>query len=301
MIWHNDLFVGKDGGGYTNGAFVAWYRLSALDDTPEFKRPPLLRGWSPLLLPARDNVRFEVNAHALGQVMSTPQNISATTPEVNDAPYAGLLFLRSAYFAVYDDYADILGLNVGIIGPASGAEHTQAFIHKITGSTDPQGWDYQLRNEPVFNIERGRIWRLASSPREPSFDLLAMAGVSAGNFESAAGGGFILRFGAGLQDSFPTAAQMTGRISNPMAINGGWNVYLGVSSEYVHNQILVEGNYLRSSASADLEHWQYQFSAGFSYSWDAFSATLSLSDGNTMDRRATARQRFGSLTFAWRL
>jgi hypothetical protein len=130
---------------------------------------------------------------------------------------------------------------------------------------------------------------------------LLLGNISLGNLESGIGSGLIVRYGTELQRSYATAAQMTGRMSNPMALEGGWNVYLGVTGEYLYNQIFVNGNNFRTSPSADLKHEQYSFIAGASYSWDSLSFTLAYSDGNALDKKASGRQQFGSFIIAWRM
>jgi len=53
---------------------------------------------------------------------------------------------------------DKLELEVGIVGPYSGAEKVQEFWHSAFGLQVPQGWDNQLDNELgiVLYYERAR-------------------------------------------------------------------------------------------------------------------------------------------------
>lgn len=300
LLWHNDLFVGTDGGGYTNGGYISWYDLSS-DNREGFRAPLLTRpflGW--LIEEHGDD--FEVSAHTVGQAMVTPKDISKSVPDPNDAPYAGLLFFRSGFVTLSGNRADSLSVTLGMVGPSSGADESQRLIHKMTGSTKPQGWDYQIKDEPVGQVERARVWRWGPAPtEEPHADLLMLGNVSIGNLESAVGGALIARYGTRLERSFGTANQLTGRISNPMAIDGGWNVYLGVGADYVYNQIFVSGSGIRSGQKAELRHDQYATYAGWSYSWDRLSLTCSLVANTNLDKNASARQRFGAVTLAWRL
>jgi lipid A 3-O-deacylase len=296
VIWHNDIFANRDGGGYTNGLYISWYDLSNEGD--EKLKPPLLT--LPLVWMQDDKAPLAYSAHTLGQAMITPRDISKEIPDPNDAPYAGLLFFRSSYIVVDDNFADAVSLLVGVLGPASGAEKTQRFIHKITDSTEPQGWDSQLGNEPIGQISRTGVWRFATSETSP-VDGILLANIGLGNLESSAGGGIILRAGTGLAKSFSTAALLTGRISNPMAVDGGWYIYAGATVDYVHNQIFVNGNTFRDSPSANLRHEQHAVLGGISYSLDNLSISISYQDGSALDTNSTSRQQFGALTLAWRL
>lgn len=299
VIWQNDLMVGKDGGGYTNGLFVSWYDLSEGRDD-NFRPPWLTRPLVGRLLSEGGEVG-QVATHTLGQAMITPEDIGKAEPDANDAPYAGLLFWRSGYLTVDHNRADSVTVTVGMVGPSSGAESVQRWVHKVTGSTRPRGWDYQLKDEPVGQVERARVWRFAPEANgRAQADLLLLGSASVGNLESGLGTALIGRYGTRLQQSFSTASQMTGRTSNPMALDGGWNVYLGVGADYVYNQIFVSGSGIRSGPKAQLRHDQYALYTGWSQSWERLSVTAGFVATTNLDKDSTARQRFGSLVFAWR-
>ncbi|MGD8176261.1 lipid A deacylase LpxR family protein [Marinimicrobium sp. ARAG 43.8] len=298
-VWHNDLFAGSDGGGYTNGLYLSWFDLS--DTHPDhYGTPWLTRPFESWLMPEAEG-NLEVSAYTLGQAMMTPKDIEKVVPDEDDAPYAGLLQLRSAYTVVGKDVADTLSVTVGIVGPSSGAEEVQRAVHRMVGATEPRGWDYQIKDEPVGQIERIRVWRFGPAPtEEPHLDLLLIGSGSLGNLESSAGSAMLVRFGTRLDRSFGTASQLVGRVSNPMAIDGGWNVYLGASATYVYNQIFISGGGLRSGQSADLRHDQYATYAGFSYSWSRLSVSFSFVANTNLDKNASARQKFGTLQLGWK-
>lgn len=299
-IWHNDVFLDKDGGGYTNGLYVSWFDLSESSDEA-FKAPFLTRPVNRWLMPEFDG-QLQVNEFTFGQAMMTPKNIKKEVPGPDDAPYAGLLMFRSAYTLVDEHIADTLGVTVGIVGPSSRAEEAQKAVHKLVGANEPQGWDYQIKDEPVGQIERTRVWRYGDGDEQGvTADLLLIGSGSLGNLGSALGGAVIVRYGRGLESSFGTAGQIIGRVSNPMAVNSGWNVYAGVGADYVYNQIFVSGGGLRSGQSADLRHDQYAFYAGASYAWSTFSLTFSYVNNSNLDMNASARQEFGALKLGWKL
>src|SRR5690606_36762378 len=204
VIWHNDIFASKDGGGSANGLYGSWYDLSHEGD--ENLSPPLLT--LPLAWMQNDKAPLAYAVHTLGQGMTTPRDISKEIPDPNDAPYAGLLSFRSSYVVVEDDFADAVSLLIGVVGAASGAEKSQRLIHRITGSTESKGLAYLISNEPVSQMSPACAWRFA--PEETSLvDMAGLLNVRLGNLESSAGGGSVPRPGTGLQKSFPTAALFT--------------------------------------------------------------------------------------------
>lgn len=295
LVWQNDLFTGTDGGGYTNGLFLSLYDISDQGDT-EYRTPFLARPLAWMLDESPDSLFF--SEHSLGQAMVTPSDISRTVPDPDDAPYAGLLLYRVSHAVVEENFADLVRTTIGIVGPSSGAEQMQKLVHKITGSEQPKGWDYQLNDEPVFQLERTAVWRM---PLSTHLDTVLLAQAGLGNLESHVGGGAIVRAGRGLEASFATTALHYGRISSPAAIDGGWYLYGGFEASYVFNNILINGNTYRDSAQTDLRHDQLSLTAGFSYSWSDLSVTLSYKTGSSLDAGDKSRDSFGALSMAWRL
>ena len=294
VVWQNDIFAGSDGGGYTNGVFISLYDLSTEGNTT-YGAPFLAKalGW---MLNKESGLRF--SEQVLGQVMVTPLDISRSVPDPNDAPYAGLLFYRASDTVVKDHFADMVSTTIGLVGPDSGAERAQKWVHEVTGSENPQGWRYQLRNEPVFALSRTGIWR---HDLWHWADAVVIGKGQLGNLESALTFGAVIRIGRGLSESYATTALSYGRINSPVAVNHGWNVYLGANANYVANYIFVDGNSYRASQSSDLKHHQYNTMSGFSYSWTNVSLTFSYSSGTPIDKKESARHSFGALSLAWRL
>lgn len=296
IIWHNDLFAGRDGGGYTNGFYISWYDLA--NEGEDKLEAPLLT--LPLAWMQDDRSPLAYSAHTLGQAMFTPEDIGKRIPDADDAPYAGLLFFRSSYIVIQSNFADAVSTTIGVVGPASGAEKTQHFMHKVIGAKEPQGWDTQIGNEPVVQLSRTGVWRFSYWERS-LFDAVIIATGSAGNLESSVGTGLVLRAGSGLDKSFSTVALLAGRTNHPIAVDGGWCLYAGATANYVFNQIFIDGNNFQNSSSTDLKRQQYALLGGVSYAWDDLSLTLSYQDLGPLDTEHKGRQEFGAVTIAWRL
>src|SRR5690606_40344705 len=80
-----------------------------------------------------------------------------------------------------------------------------------------------------------------------------------------------------------------------MAIDGGWFVYAGAPLDYVHNQLVINGNTFRDSPSTRLRHDQYDIFAGISYSWHGVNMSISYQEGSAPDTNATSREEFGAI------
>lgn len=293
----NDIFVDSDDG-YTNGLFVSWYDAGD-SDASEQPGPPLLV--RPLLWSLPDGHGGRVlNAYTVGQVIVTPENI--TVEDNSDLPYSGLLFFNNTHLVIGAGHADKLSTSLGIVGPSSGAESAQKWIHKLTGSDFPEGWDSQLKDEIVFKFSRARLWRAWFSQND-RMDLLLIGEATLGTIDSSLSGSVMLRYGEGLAQSFAMPVLSSTKTSNPVAFKSGWYLYIGVTARHLFNQIFTDGNTFRDSPSIDAEKSQLGAMIGFAYSWQTVSLTLAVSDinlvGDKLETEFPELTRYGTLTLAW--
>ena len=290
----NDLFVGQDDG-YTNGLYLGLHETGLREEAPG---PGfLLKPFSGLL--NSETPLFSVNSYTLGQTMVTPEDITAEVPDPNDVPYSGLLFFNNTYIHAQENKADKYTLIVGVVGPDSGAEQSQKFVHKAIGSDEPKGWDYQLKNEIVFQLERGRIWRKWLTPETKTMDAIFLADLNVGTIEASASTAVFLRAGQDMDHTYVTPSLRGTRTSNPISANGGWFVYAGLEAKYIARQIFIDGNTFRDSPSAELDHTQFTLSLGLTYSWQRVSISFASENSNIFEDNPEALARYGSFTFAW--
>jgi lipid A 3-O-deacylase len=297
VTFDNDLFIGDDSG-YTNGLFLSIYETESENNTmPEhdFWVTPLM--WS---MP-QDEKMFTVNSYSIGQTMATPSNLSIENPPRDELPYSALLAVTNSYLIITPEYSDCISTTVGIIGPAAFGEETQKFVHKITGSKEPKGWDTQLKNELVFQFSRARVWRSWVSS-SGNIDILTGIELSLGTIQSGVKGSVYIRYGRNLLSSYATTLLNSTRTSSPLSVEGGWNFYAGLQAGYTFNLIFTDGNTFRDSRSVDYDHENVGITAGLAYSWQDYSLTLAVSDANILQGEDMENlTQFGTLTFTWRL
>jgi len=289
----NDIFIASDDG-YTNGAYGSWYYFDRGDKQPKASWLVWPLKWSM----SDRNGEISVDAYSIGQSMYTPKDILATNPDPNDIPYAGLLFLNNTYLTSYGTYADSISTTIGIVGPASGAEGMQKWIHELSDSDIPQGWDYQLDNEVVFKLTRARMWRNWVSDNG-HFDFLSVADIGIGTLESSINAGFTLRAGDQLSVSHISGFLIPSRTSNFVAAKNGWFTYLMLGGSLMANQIIINGNTYRDSRSIELDNMHIVLTGGLAYSWDNLSITLAYADMSFTNDEISSATRFGTLTVGW--
>jgi len=295
----NDSFLGNDNG-YSSGVYYSWY------DTPENNKAEIgslarAMKWS---LSDRGPATAEFSIKSIGQAIVTPDDITLVDPPrpPDDLPYAGLLSYSDIWIKVYPRYAEKIGVTIGIVGEYSFAEHTQTFVHEITGSDEPEGWDTQLNDEIVFQFSRAQVWKSWTSSNGRS-DILLGTNAALGTISSSVGLTAMYRYGRQLERNFATTLLVSTRASNPLATESGWYLFAGANARYLANQIFLDGNTFDNDGQESMEYDNEVIGVilGMAYSWQDFSLTFILSDLNVADDNLTDDYtQFGSLTFAWR-
>lgn len=139
------------------------------------------------------------------QLMYTPKDIVSTTYQPYDRPFAGYLALGPEIIIVDKPKMMVhrLYADVGIMGPSSASQETQALVHTLTGGRENDGWINQvkprlgilLRYQGAFSI-----WAQDAIFRQPNLStyLELTPTVSVGNVFVNAGIGLGIRLGRNL-------------------------------------------------------------------------------------------------------
>lgn len=297
----NDVFVGEDNG-YTNGFALSWAHAGFTEFSPD-NMPPWLHYLSKSLYISTMPGKQRAVSYMIGQLMQTPSDITIPTLIENEAPYAGLLFWTANLHAFDERVADRLSLTLGVVGPLSGAEQTQKWVHEIIDSDEPQGWDNQIENEPVFQVSAERLVRLARfhTDKTVGMDVIGMGNGAVGTLESYLAVGVGGRLGRGLDRSFPTASFQPGRQANPLAgsVTSGWYVFANVQGRFVANDIGIDGNTFTDSHSVPLEHWQAAATAGVAFGFKRWAFLLSALVGTDRYEGQPDTTKFGSFSVTY--
>ncbi len=251
FVWENDIYGGSDDN-YTNG--VQFSIMSPLG-----RDLPLTRRLRRILPDYLDNARQYRTGFGFGQTMFTPEDISLPVPNPADRPYAGYLYANFTLVAEQDDRTiDTAQLQVGIVGPASGAEWVQTNWHRLLDAQDPKGWPHQLNNElgVVLRLERALHTRPHNwGPLEVEADF--NFGGALGNVETSASVGAGVRIGERFTGDYgpPRIRPALGGATFFDDSEGvGWYVFAGVNVRGVARNLFLDGNTFASSASVDDRH-----------------------------------------------
>lgn len=244
ILFENDIFYHTDRD-YTNGVQIAW-------TTPPDQNWDLATKtarWLPFF-GQEGEVR---TSYSIGQNIYTPSNLHLTDPDPSDRPYAGLLYLGLGIINETPDHGDgsvrqldQAELDLGVVGPDSLAENSQKFVHRIINDTIPQGWDYQLHNEPALVLKDEKTWKFSSwKVLGFSFDVDPHVGAAVGNVYDFVNAGAMARFGFNLPDDYgPVRIDPSLPGSNFFKPTGAIGAYLfaGVDGRAIARNIFLDGN-----------------------------------------------------------
>src|SRR3989442_1396616 len=210
----NDVFLGKDNS-FTAGWSLQWH--SRLNDVwgPGYAK------WIGRVPGLGDGGRGgPITRWAVGiaQVIITPKDVGNPAPQPNDAPWAGMLGAAVSWSAYDNRRLAALQVYAGCMGPCSAAEPVQKFVHGDLGlGPTPKGWDNQLVNQALFNVNYEYRYKLVAdrpdryfTPGRFAHDLSVGSHVGLGNLETLIWGQVEYRFGWGLPMGFTKAPDPPG-------------------------------------------------------------------------------------------
>jgi outer membrane protein LpxR len=153
--------------------------------------------------------RIVRRAYSVTQLILTPHDVSIETPQPDDVPWAGILEGSASWSSNDNDRMAAMQATVGCMGPCSGAEQVQKWVHTDLGfGTPPAGWDNQLAQEWLWNLNyeyRHKLVKAAEERYHPGRFAadLAVGGMAAvGTGATLARGDIAFRFGWGLPMGF---------------------------------------------------------------------------------------------------
>lgn len=236
---------------YTSGLRINW--TSGTDNLP-----------GPFAMINRTLLGEGMQRMSLGvqQLIFTPSNTQTPNPSPRDRPYAGLLLGTINMINDTDLSRSVFGIQLGVMGPDALGRQLQNGFHGAIGDTSNLGWHHQLANQPIFQVQAGRTWRLPlgtiGGANGLSFDMLPAAAARIGDYRIAGTIGDTFRFGQGLDSDFgvPTIGAGTDgtdayKQTRPVA----WYFFGGVTGNAVAYDATLEGNTLRKNSLHVNKKW----------------------------------------------
>jgi len=197
-------------------------------------------------------------------------------------------------------------LRVGVVGPASQADNVQKWVHQVTGSEEPMGWDTQLPNEPVLNVGYTGAYLLAQGDlgKSASWRVVPVAYAGLGNYFTGVGLGLYGEVGWNLVDAMGGTALRQGlNTASTVGVGpvDGWSVSLsgGFSGYGVAHYLPLDGTVFRDSRSVGSKPFIGMATYGLAVRHRGFVFFLGRTYfTNTFDTERK-RPEFGTLSLSW--
>ena len=299
----NDLFFGNTDQDYTNGIRLAYVHHPG--------EGGFGTGISDFLKKHLQIARTEKDVEiyyslALGQNMYTPEDISRTDLIVNDRPYAGWTYLEFGVTAQGRNDFELLKLDVGLVGPASGAGFTQRQWHHLVGADQPEGWAHQLPNEPGLNLHyaRGRRFVIDRVGSERwSFDVTPHFGAALGNIHTYGAVGATLRAGTDLNRELGAPPRIQPSLPGSDYFSGdGFDFYLfaGGEARYVVRNIFLDGTWRAHEHDVAKEKIVLDLQVGAVFFWQDWRFAITHVFRTKDHEFADGGHEYGSITVSHR-
>jgi hypothetical protein len=227
----------------------------------------------------------------LGQEIYTPEETWRVDLIEDDRPYAGFAYVGTALLGERDTLNprrtafNVVGIQLGVVGPASGAESTQRLIHQRKEVMMPQGWDNQLQNELGVTLDYKRGFRRSLGPRE-RHDVSPYFVAAVGNVLTHVGGGVRMRSGVGLE--------------GVAAPERGWHVFTEIEARAVTWNIFLDGNTRAESHSVEKEPVVGRAAIGMEYGGERLRFRFATEVRSLEFAGQHEPDQFSSLTFSLR-
>ncbi len=252
----NDVLTGSDNN-YSNGMGLSW--VSA--DTASYEKESFVRRWGEFwsFLPFVGDQGYRTYvAWTFAQEVHTPDDIKLANPPKDDQPYAGVLYLDSMVYARSERSTHAWQLRVGVVGPSSQADALQKGFHKAIGADRPMGWDTQLPNELVLNVDYTGAYLLARGDLggSASWRIVPVVNAGLGTYFTGVGAGLYGEVGWKLVDALGGTALRQGfNVASTVGVGPveGWSVSLsgGLAGYGVAHYLPLDGTVFRDSRSVD--------------------------------------------------
>ena len=229
--------------------------------------------------------------YGVAQYMYTPSDITIAELIEDDRPYGGWLYLENILFVRDNKTMDMFGVDIGVTGKASGAGDTQKFIHKLTHSTDPKGWDNQIEEELGINFLYQKKYRW----RWEHVDIIPHGGVTIGNIYTYLNAGGTVRVGCNIPDNFGyLKMEPAARVKKL-----GAYLFVGVDGRLVGRNIFLDGNTFEDSHSVDKERLVGDLSVGTGMIFGNFELIYSRNFRSKEFKGQDECNGFGTLVLSW--
>ena len=258
-------------------------------------------------LSAIDSAKSCYLSLSIGQQVYTPTDQQAVELVQDDRPYAGWLYVASAWHKLNENTKRSMQVQIGIVGPSAGGEQLMNLFHALIHNDPVRGWHNQLADEIGVLAGYEKKWRFRTTnlPIHMQGDLIPHAGVALGNVHTFANAGAQLLMGWNVPGDFgvsrirPSAESGLETYSTETHSDWKFYVYLGLDARFVIRNIFLDGNTFKASHSVAKSPVVAFFSAGWVVRYRRFQFMYSHIATTKEFKTQNDMHQYASLVFSW--
>lgn len=237
VFMENDVIDNEDKH-YTNG--TAFMYLSDNDTNHVSKHDNSLYKFISKIPTFHDDTKYQSLGLSYTQFAFTPSDLDLKRKIVGDLPYAGVITLDFILYKWDEDFFHEYMLTLGMVGPSTKTDSFQKAYHNMSGTSKPQGWDNQLKDEFLYNFSYSYGHRIFKHEfAYGKMDLINNYRADVGNYHRALMAGSTIRYGNNYPNNFNTIGRYIGANENKLLnLNSkqnedfGWSVSYGLGYSY---------------------------------------------------------------------
>ncbi|WP_428739030.1 lipid A deacylase LpxR family protein [Sulfurimonas sp.] len=237
------------------------------------------------------------------QQIYTPFDLESPDIIVDDRPYAGFSYLKSGLYQSYNNNLKTLVLQIGIVGPSSKMRTVQKSIHSLVGSIDPLGWNHQIQDEFILQLNYSHKQYIEISK---NIAVIPEYGVELGNASTKVYAIGLFRWGNYLPKDYGSC-QIDNTNYNKIPLKAqtkyknklGYVLNLSLKTNLVIHDIFLDGNSFKNSHSVDKNSFVAEIGYGFSINYGKFSIDYLRKHLSHQFKTQDRFHSYGSLIFSY--
>ncbi len=211
-----------------------------------------------------------------GNKIFTPKNVDTDDPKLMDRPYCGWTFISGELRTIKKQNAsNLFALQFGMVGSETGMGQLQQWLHQAINLYGIEGWNYQIANEIVVNVNFSHTRSFAIAEWA---DMVSSTSVWVGTGNNRLSQEFTFRF---LRfNPLTTSSYLNSNIAG-LSSHRKHELYLyaTLGGDFIVSNIFLEGSLFKSNPSlrtTTINPWLLSQKIGIQYAGNRFSLGVSI-------------------------
>jgi len=212
--------------------------------------------------------------------MFTPNDFDKEDVDLSkERPYAGYMYVGGGYHKVQGEVLESYNLQIGFVGESVKMDEVQKIIHSIIGSPEPKGWEEQIGDELIVQINyQKKYYQQLKQIGSFKQSVVYYGGFDLGNASTKVSLGCFYSFGNKKREDFGVSRidyksynTIPLQDADPKKKTHSYSVNFWIEPIGVVRDIFLDGNSFKESRSVEKNSFVLKGGFGLSYRYGAWS------------------------------